>query len=98
MSKTFLYVIGKEDGPVKVGISSAPQLRLSTIQTSCPFYVELLFATSFPTREKALRHEKIFHDVHEQDRAYGEWFNLDVELAVESIETAIDYANMDVAA
>lgn len=95
MTDVYLYVIGRVDGPVKVGISSTPGARLSAIQTGCPFAIELIFAVKFPDRVHALKHEQIFHEVHDQKRLHGEWFRLEADLAIESIETAVEYANMD---
>lgn len=86
----YIYVIGREEGPVKVGISNKPWKRVASIQTSCPFKVELLFAMPTKSRELAYRHEKIFHDIYADDRSAGEWFNVEAYLAIEAIETGFE--------
>ena len=42
MTTTYLYVIGVPDrGPVKIGISAEPELRLRALQTGYPFELEV---------------------------------------------------------
>lgn len=85
----FVYVIGVESGPVKVGISNAPRARLSSIQTGCPYPLSLLHEQAFSSRDEAAREERIFHDVHRDVRLVGEWFDMPADLAIESIETGV---------
>lgn len=87
---TFLYVIGKEDGPVKVGISDYPGGRLNTLQTGCPFKIEILHLAEMRDRNHALWHEANFHEVYAEKRLVGEWFDLDAELAIECITSGLD--------
>jgi hypothetical protein len=89
--KVYLYVIGCLNGPVKVGISSSPYVRMMSFQTGCPLKLELLHAEPMRNRAHALLHERMFHDVYEQDRIQGEWFSLHPELAIEGIETSLDH-------
>lgn len=92
MSKpSFIYVIGREEGPVKVGITSSPGARLSAIQTGCPFPVKLHHCVLMRDRDHALLHERTFHEVYKADRLAGEWFNLDADLAREGLDTALEY-------
>lgn len=86
----FVYVIGREEGPVKVGISSNPRKRLSQIRTACPFHAELLHVEPMLDRWHARYHEEMFHGVYEEKRLNGEWFDLDAELAIEQVETSLE--------
>lgn len=86
---TYIYVIGRKQGPVKVGISNAPGSRLGSIQTGCPFKLELLFAVEAKSRDKAIKHERTFHQVYAKQRLSGEWFDLEAELAIEGVETEL---------
>lgn len=86
----YLYVIGREEGPVKVGISNGPGGRLATIQTSCPFQVYLFHAEPMPSRERALYEEKHIHGIFEQDRLIGEWFDVEPDIVIEQIEFTKD--------
>jgi len=84
-----LYVIGREDGPVKIGISSDVGSRLTTIQTSCPFKVSLFHEETVASRQDALRHEREIHEVYAERRLHGEWFDMDAGRGVEAVETCI---------
>lgn len=87
----FVYVIGREQGPVKVGISSSPRARLDALQTGCPFRLEILHMQKMRDRDHAIYHERVFHDVHAHIRLMGEWFKLPSDLAIESIESSIEF-------
>ena len=91
MSTTYLYVIGREEGPVKVGITNSLTGRISAIQTGCPFRIKLLHAQPMRNRDHALLHERWFHASYEEKRLHGEWFDLEYELAVEMIETSLEH-------
>jgi hypothetical protein len=85
----YLYVIGRKKGPIKVGVSSNPQSRLKSIQTGCAFPIKNLFQVRMLNRDQALGQERAFHEIHAGQRLHGEWFDMDAELAIESIETGI---------
>ena len=91
MDIVYIYVIGQECGPVKVGISKKPWGRASTIGTSAPFKVELLYCHPMNDREHARRHEQWFHRAHWDKRTSGEWFNIESDEAIESIQITITY-------
>ena len=93
METVYIYVIGQECGPVKVGISTKPWSRALTIGTSSPFKVQLLYCQPFSSREEARQFERSFHDVYCDYRMAGEWFNLVADLAIEGIQTAVDIDN-----
>lgn len=77
----YLYIIAKKCddvgliGPVKVGISNNPKKRLATIQTACPFPVDLVYVFACPNREIALQMERMFHQTRRDKCLYGEWFD-----------------------
>lgn len=75
-----VYVMAKSgpDGmtsPVKIGISSNPDSRLATIQTSCPFKIALAYVFECPNRDVAEHIERCFHETQRAERLSGEWFN-----------------------
>jgi hypothetical protein len=86
MKKHYIYVIGRDEGPVKVGVSSFPGGRLTQVQTGCSYQIKILHLRECRDRVDALRHERIFHDDHADRRLSGEWFDMDAELAIDSIE------------
>jgi hypothetical protein len=83
---TYVYVIGRPQGPVKVGISHHPGGRLSTLRTASSFPIDLLFAKQAASRGDAEMHERIFHKVFAASRAHGEWFNMESAKAIDEIE------------
>jgi predicted GIY-YIG superfamily endonuclease len=91
MKRHFIYVIGREEGPVKVGITSSLGSRLSAIQTGCHFKIEILHYRECVDRSQALEHESIFHDVYACHRLAGEWFDLEADFAIEGVDTPFDY-------
>ena len=86
----FVYVIGREEGPVKVGISTYPWGRLATLQIGCPFKLTLLHTHKARSRNHALEHEEMFHGVYDENRLHGEWFDLDAELAIEGVDCTFE--------
>ena len=86
----FIYVIGCDEGPVKVGISDNPWGRLRQLKTGCHLPIKLLHVQTMRDREHALYHEKWFHEVHGDQRLAGEWFSTSRWAAVESLLTAIE--------
>lgn len=91
MKRHFIYVIGREEGPVKVGITSMPEGRLATIQTGCHFKIEILHLRTCSNRDHALKHEQNFHAVYAERRLAGEWFDMDSDCAIDGIETSFEH-------
>lgn len=84
--KTFLYVIGRSEGPIKIGISSTPEKRLSSVQNGCPFKIEVLYRRKFYTRDDARYIEQHFHRTHAHVRLKGEWFDVSANSIIQTIE------------
>lgn len=86
----FIYIMGRREGPVKIGITSGdPISRLRMVGTGCPFPIELLHLRLLDDREHARWHEKNIHAVCDDDRLSGEWFDMTCNEAVEQIERSI---------
>lgn len=88
--KTHLYVIGRADGPVKVGISTSLRSRLAILQTGCPFRLSVLHSREFSSQKEAFEHEQAFHRDLAEYRLVGEWFKLDASTAIECIQVHAD--------
>lgn len=84
---TFVYVIGRNEGPVKIGISSRPDKRLGSIQNGCPFPIEILYKKRLHTRLKARSAEQYFHKLHFGSRLAGEWFNMTAAVAIDRLRS-----------
>jgi hypothetical protein len=68
---------GGMTSPVKVGISREANARLATVQTSCPFKIELAYVFELPNRTIALELERAFHVTQKHKCAHGEWFDFE---------------------
>lgn len=86
----YIYVIGREQGPVKVGISADPGLRLRGLQTGCPFGLKLLYARRMRNRKHAEEHEADFLACHPDYHIRGEWYRCDAEIAIEGIDGGVE--------
>lgn len=88
--RTFVYLVGREEGPIKCGITSNLFSRLRSLQTGCPFRIQVIYVHTALVREMAAQIEGHFHRSHDTDRTEGEWFNITSEDALESIDTIVD--------
>lgn len=86
----FIYVIGRENGPVKVGVTSGLGGRLAMLQTGCPFKLSILHTRRMRDRTHALKEERKFHLIYRERRLMGEWFKITAEMAIDVIETSAE--------
>lgn len=87
--RTFVYAIGTEDGPVKVGITQSLHSRLRALQNGSPQKLELIWVYTTQDREAALRMERDFHEVYAEHRLEGEWFQITAEIAFDTLEHGV---------
>jgi hypothetical protein len=88
---TYIYVIGQKNGPVKIGVTTSVDGRLSSIKTGCPFPIKVWFLYPCFDRDEAIRKEKMLHDDLAQFRLEGEWFDLEVEETIDNIFFLFDF-------
>lgn len=96
MTETFIYIMAVTDptgwkSPIKVGITSKPEKRLSAIRTACPYPISLYRSYRLPTRANAEWLESSFHRVNTAHRMAGEWFSLSPRDADESLCTGLAF-------
>lgn len=83
--RSFLYVM-VDDDLVKIGITNNLAKRLSDIRTARP---TVTLACSFSVRtEQAKSAEKRAHEICAPARIAGEWFRIDVTLAIKAAHCA----------
>ena len=72
----YLYVIesASTGSPLKIGISSNPESRLSELQTGNPYHMTIKVRQEFATRRDARKAEADLHTQCNQYRLQGEWF------------------------
>jgi hypothetical protein len=88
---SWLYVISNAanpDGPVKIGLSNAPERRLSQFQCSSPVLLKIWHAAEVPAT-CVLRLEQAVHRQCSHRRVLNEWFDLTVADAILEVTMAI---------
>lgn len=65
-----VYFIGWDGGPVKIGVALDPVVRLTTMQSACPYQLRL-YATVPGGRVQ----ERVYHRRFASLRMRGEWFD-----------------------
>jgi hypothetical protein len=91
MRTTYLYAIGRKNGPVKIGVSHSPEYRLSEFRTACPFPIKLLHAEPCESREVAYSDEAFAHRFLAHNRMHGEWFDVDGSTAVQTVQDTVQF-------
>lgn len=84
-------MLAKESGRVKIGISKSPESRLKQVQTSAPERVELISVTPSLFARPI---ESSLHEIFDDERVTGEWFDLDedkVSALLEFMNDCKDY-------
>jgi hypothetical protein len=88
-AQAYVYVIGSEDGPQKIGIALDPQKRKDMLQTGNTNDLKCSFAIGV-LKEYALQVEKTAHHILQDYKVRGEWFDVSPSRAVEAIHQAIE--------
>ena len=72
----FVYLIKcmNKDGFIKIGVAKDIQSRLDTMQTGCPYRLELLASIRCISRGQAYEMERKLHILFKKHRIRGEWF------------------------
>lgn len=92
---SYIYIIGADAPPYKIGISKEPQRRLRSLQTGHPYPLKIhnLKETDL-TETKYL--ERMIHQNLKHYRTKGEWFQIDLKDAVLEVEYAVmRYSKID---
>lgn len=86
-----LYVATQDGGPVKIGISKNPEGRVGRLDTSTPGGdVTLVDTIEIADGHSPNLVENHVHEMLDDDRVTGEWFDVDVDLAVETARESVD--------
>lgn len=84
----FVYVIERDDGAIKIGVSRNPKRRRSQLAVSCPDRLSLAHAVKLELPGMAICVEQAALALLAPVNVQGEWMRCRVELAVVAIETA----------
>lgn len=84
-NRQYLYLMRSEIGLFKIGISTDPRARLSSVISSSGIDVELIafYKTDGPAKEV----EKKLHKLFQKYRVRGEWFAFPDTYSLEKFET-----------
>ena len=88
MASSYIYVIGSDEPPYKVGISKDPERRLKNLQTGHPHKLRIhTLKETDSTRTKLL--ESAIHYHLRLHRTHGEWFNMNLKDILLEVEYAL---------
>ena len=76
--KELVYFIGAETGPIKIGITTYPKLRLEHLQTGSPVPLQI---HALVRGGRSL--ERAYHEYFDRWRLHGEWFDRSPDLELE---------------
>lgn len=93
-ASAYVYLIQAESGPVKIGIATDPNRRLSELQTANYELLTLLYRLECNSLTDAQQLETVLHRRYAQQRIRGEWFDSDPINIIEDIEMAIGIAQI----
>lgn len=93
-ASAYVYLIQAESGPVKIGIATDPNRRLSELQTANYELLTLLYRLECNSLTDAQQLETVLHRRYAQQRIRGEWFDSDPRNIIEDIEMAIGIAQI----
>lgn len=88
MSVSYIYIIGGDNPPYKVGISRDPEKRLKSLQTGHPQKLRIhLLKQTDSTKTKLL--ESAIHHNMKFYRTHGEWFDMPLDKVCSEVEFAL---------
>jgi DNA-binding XRE family transcriptional regulator len=79
----FVYVMRSELNLVKIGISSSPEKRRDSLKSASGLMVEIVHAIK---SDNAKAIEVKSHSELQKHRKTGEWFDVDVDIAVSTVD------------
>ena len=82
---SYVYVIGSDNPPYKVGISKNPEARLRALQTGHPGRLRIHHKTETPAHRTKLL-ETVIHNNLKHSRQTGEWFDLPLDKLLLEVE------------
>lgn len=88
MSESYIYIIGADAPPYKVGISKHPERRVKQFQTGYPFTLRLHYKQATNV-DKVVHLEKLIHRNITNYQTKGEWFNMPLDKLIGQIEFAL---------
>jgi hypothetical protein len=85
---SYIYIIGSDKPPYKIGISRNPERRLKNIQTGHPHKLQIWELRETDSKRTKLL-ESVIHKHLVNYRMTGEWFNIPLEEAKHHVDFAL---------
>lgn len=85
----YIYVVGPHERLVKVGVALSVERRLQNLQAGHPDELKVFHRVGVP-EAVALEVERAAHLALNQYHRYGEWFDVDAAVAVETIRILLE--------
>lgn len=83
-----IYVVEKESGAVKIGISQDAEKRIRTLSKQGGFKIMNLFHTNPCSNAREIEHQ--MHIKYKEFRIDGEWFKVSFDDSVKSLKEIFD--------
>ena len=87
MHQNFIYIIGSDRPPYKVGISADPKRRLKSQQTGHPLPLQIHYIRETEVCKTKLL-EQVIHKHLKMHKTSGEWFNVELK----DLKLEVDFA------
>jgi hypothetical protein len=71
---TNLYALEHQHGYIKIGKSDTPSKRAKSLQTACPYKIQLLTTIRVEGDWRVV--ENALHEAYASERLRGEWFDI----------------------
>lgn len=94
---SFVYVVGAEDGPKKIGYSANPKQRIQILQIASPIRLTTGYMGRCDTTHARAIEAKA-HSILAGRRLSGEWFSVSLSDAVEAVIQAAGALDLPIAA
>jgi len=88
----FVYIIQAESGPVKIGMTTNCEQRLSDLQVANYELLTLLFRIECESVGQATEIEQSLHERYQSQRIRGEWFDVSPNEIIPDIQLLISLA------
>jgi len=85
---SYIYIIGSENPPYKIGISKNPERRLKNLQTGHPHKLKIIELRKTDSKKTKLL-ESVIHKHLDRYRLNGEWFDIPLEKAINHVDFAL---------
>jgi hypothetical protein len=85
---SYIYIIGSDNPPYKIGISKNPERRLKNLQTGHPYKLKIWELRKTESKKTKLL-ESVIHKHLDSYRMSGEWFDISLEQAILQVDFAL---------